>query len=225
MELFKIMQSTFSAREFTKEPFPDETLYKILDNARFAPSGGNRQGWRVIIARDTNTRKLLSELAIPASKRYTAQRKHGENPWNSIDPTSIDTEVIESTPAPTHLTQSYLQASVVLIVCVDLKVVASIDQYLDRVGVVSGASIYPFVWNILLAANNEGYGGTITTLAIAQESELQKLLGIPNHYAVCSLIPLGKPLKRLTKLKRKSVPDFATHEHWDGNPLVKKQEN
>ena len=44
----------------------------------------------------------------------------------------------------------------VLVVCVDLKVVASTDQDLERVGVISGASIYPLVWNILLSARHEG---------------------------------------------------------------------
>ena len=52
MELYDVMRTTFSAREFTADPVPDETLFKILDRARFAPSGGNRQGWRVIVVRD-----------------------------------------------------------------------------------------------------------------------------------------------------------------------------
>ena len=75
----------------------------------------------------------------------------------------------------------YKKAPVVLVFCVDLQVVASTDKNLDRVGVISGGSIYPFVWNALLAARNEGYGGTITTLAVAQEPKLQEALGVPPH--------------------------------------------
>ena len=52
-----------------------------------------------------------------------------------------------------------------LVITVDLRYVAAMDQHLDRIGVVSGASVYPLVWNILLAARNEGYGGTLTTMA------------------------------------------------------------
>ena len=107
----------------------------------------------------------------------------------------------------------------VLVVCVDLRVVASTDQHLDRVGVISGASIYPFVWNILMAARHEGYGGTITTLAVAQEPKVKELLNIPPHVAVSALIPLGRPLRRLTRLRRKPVPEFARHEGWEGQPL------
>ena len=61
----------------------------------------------------------------------------------------------------------------VLVVCVDLRLVAASDQDLDRVGIVGGASVYPLVWNILLAARNEGFGGTITTMAVAEEPKVR----------------------------------------------------
>ena len=220
MELYDVMRTTFSAREFTDDPLPDATLFKILEHARFAPSGGNRQGGRVIIVRDRATREALAALTEPAAKRYVAQLQAGESPWNTIDPTSVDAATIEHTPAPARLTQTFVQAAVVLVVCVDLKVVASTDQELKRIGVISGASIYPLVWNILLAARHEGYGGTITTLTVAQEPKLQALLGIPPHVAVCAVMPLGKPVKQLTKLSRRAVPTFVTHERWDGAPLT-----
>jgi nitroreductase len=111
-------------------------------------------------------------------------------------------------------------AAVVLLICVDLRVVASTDQHLKRVGVISGASIYPFAWNILLAARHEGFAGTITTLAIAEEPRIQALLGIPSHVAVAAVMPLGRPVKTLTKLKRKTVPEFAMLERWGGAPLA-----
>ena len=84
---------------------------------------------------------------------------------------------------------------VVLVVCVDLRAVAALDKDLDRVGVVAGASVYPLVWNILLAARNEGFGGTITTMAVAEEPALKELLGIPEPYAVAAVVPLGKPVE------------------------------
>ncbi|MGQ4808449.1 hypothetical protein NKDENANG_01832 [Candidatus Entotheonellaceae bacterium PAL068K] len=220
MELYDVMRTTFSAREFTNHPLPDAVLFKILENARFAPSGGNRQGGRVIVVRDPATREALAALTAPAAKRYVAQLQAGENPWNTIDPTAVDAATIEQTPAPARLTELFVHAAVVLVVCVDLKVVASTDQDLARIGVISGASIYPLVWNILLAARHEGYGGTITTLTVAEEPEVQKLLGIPQHVAVCAVMPLGKPVKPLTRLRRRAVPEFVKRERWDGESLT-----
>ncbi len=219
MELYDVMHTTFAAREFTDAPLPDATLYRILDHARFAPSGGNRQGWQVIIVRERATREALVALTEPAAKRYVAQQRAGENPWNSVHPTAVDDATIAQTSALARLTEPLLRAPVILVVCVDLQVVASTDQYLDRVGVISGASIYPFAWNILLAARHEGYGGTITTLAVAQEPKLQALLGLPAHVAVGAVMPLGQPVTQLRRLRRKAVSEFARHERWGGPAL------
>ena len=219
MELYDVMRTTFSAREFTDAPVSDETLHKILDNARFASSGGNRQGWHVLIVRRQQTREALAALGEPAAKRYAAQQLAGESPWNSVSSTNVDAATIENTQVPARLRESFIQAPVVLVVCVDLRGVASTDQYLERVGGISGASIYPFVWNILMAARHEGFGGTITTLAVAQEAKVKELLNIPPYVAVSAVIPLGEPVKRLTRLRRKPVPEFARHESWDGEPL------
>jgi len=220
MDLHDALRTTFAAREYTADPLPDETLFRILDRARFAPSGGNRQGWHVIVVRDGRTRQALADLTVPAARRYAAQQVAGENPWNPVDPTTVDPPTIERTPAPTRLTEPLFRAAAVLVVCVDLKVVAATDQYLPRVSVVPGASIYPFVWNILLSARGEGFGGTITTLAVSQEPKVRELLGIPGHVAVAAVVPLGRPVKQLTRLRRKGVAEFTTRERWNGPPLV-----
>ena len=220
MELNDVMRTAFAAREFTGEPLPDAVLYEILEHARFAPSGGNRQGNRVIVVRDPRTRDTLAKLAEPAAKRYAAQKAAGENPWNSIMPSALADSVFEQTEPPPMLTHSFRNASVVLVFVVDLKVVASTDQYLDRVGVISGASIYPFVWNVLLGARQAGFGGTITTLAVARESEVQALLGIPGDCAVAAIVPLGRPVKQLTKLRRRRVEEIAARERFGGKPFT-----
>ncbi len=220
MEAYDVMRTTFAAREYTGDPIDDATLYRILDNARFAPSGGNRQGWKVIVVREPATRHEIAELARPAAQRYVAQLVAGENPFNTIQPTKLDAATIRETEVPQVLFQPIRDAAVVLVVCVDLEVVASMDAALDRVGITSGASIYPFAWNILLAARNEGFGGVLTTFATAAEPAVQELLGLPPTIAVAAVIPLGKPRKQLTRLKRNPVESFATRESWNGSRLT-----
>jgi nitroreductase len=102
------------------------------------------------------------------------------------------------------------------VVSVDLAVVAALDQDLDRVGITGGASVYPLIWNILLAARGEGYGGTFTTMAIAAEDQVRRLLGIPDQHAVAAVVPLGKPVRQLTKLRRRPVAEFTTRDRFDG---------
>ena len=219
MELYEVMRTTFSAREFTDDPVPDELIHRLIENGRFAPSGGNRQGAHVIVIRDQATKDAIAELAIPAAKRYTAQRANGESPWNPVYPPQVSPEVIEQTTNVGGLSSTYSTAPVLLMVCVDLGVVAATDQLLERIGVISGASIYPLVWNLLLSARNEGYGGTLTTMPVAEEPNLKVLLEIPEDVAVAAIIPLGKPLKQLTKLRRRPVEEFTHLERWSGGPL------
>jgi nitroreductase len=174
----------------------------------------------VIVVREQATKDAIAELTAPAAKRYAAQVQAGESPWNTIDATKVSAETVASTPAPPRLTEPTRRAPVLLLICVDLRVVASLDQNLSRVGVISGASIYPFAWNVLMAARHEGLAGTITTLAVAQEPKIQALLGLPGHVAVAAVMPLGRPTKALTKLTRKPVEEFAMRERWGGAPLT-----
>lgn len=219
MELYEVMRTTAAVREFTDDPLPDDVLRTILDIARFAPSGGNRQGTQVLVVRDMETRRSLAELTIPGARRYTAQKAAGEGPWNAVVPTRLSEDEIAATEVPDFWTTPVLEAAVVLVVCVDLRVVAAVDQDLDRVGIVGGASVYPLVWNILLAARNEGFGGTITTMAVAEEPRVRELFGIPEEYAVACVVPMGKPVRQLTKLSRVSVEDLTRRENWEGGPL------
>jgi nitroreductase len=219
MELYDVMRTTFAVREFTDDPLPDPVLYRILDNARFAPSGGNRQGTHVTVVRDATVRQRLAALTVPGAQRYFTQLAAGENPWNPVEPSGVPAETIAGTTVPDEFTAPFRRAAVVLVVTVDLRYVAATDQHLDRIGVVSGASVYPLVWNILLAARNEGYGGTLTTMAVPEEVQIRDLLGIPDTHAVAALLPLGKPTRQLSKLRRRPVEEFTTRDRFDGEPF------
>lgn len=214
MDIYDVMRTTGAVRQFTGDPLPDETLNRILDNARFAPSGGNRQGTRVVAIRDQATKEALADLSATGSRRYIAQQRNGESPWNPLHPMGVSQADLDAVKVPRAA--QLLDAEVVLVVCVDLGVVAAFDQNLDRIGVVPGASVYPLVWNILLAARNEGFGGVLTTMAIAEEPAVKELLGIPDDYAVAAVLPLGKPVKQVRKLTRKPVAEFVTRERFDG---------
>ena len=222
MELSEVMRTTFSARAFTDEAIPETTLYRILDNARFAASGGNRQGWHVIVVTDGAIRRQLAGICAPVFRYYRAQAAAGETPFNPITATQVDPAEAARTELGYPLLEHFddvQKVPVVLVVALDLRVVTAFDANQERIGVISGASIYPFVWNILLCARNEGYGGVLTTFLAHGEREAQSILALPDYYAVAAMLPLGKPVKQLTKLKRKPVESFTTIDRFDGEAL------
>ena len=220
MDISEVIRTTFAARQFTDDPVPDEVIERMLEHARFAPSGGNRQGWHVIVVRAPEIRAAIAAAAERPAKRYVAMAQAGEGPWNAAFPSVVTDETAASVPTPRRLMDPYVEAPVLLAICVDLGVVASVDKELDRVGVISGGSIYPFVWSLLLMARDQGYGGTLTTIPIANEPELKPLLGLPDHYAIAAFLPIGKPAKQLTKLKRGPVEGFTTIDRFDGDAFI-----
>jgi len=216
MDFEEVLRTTFAARAFTDATVSDDTVEQLLDMARFAPSGGNRQGWRVIVVREAQTRAGMKALMAPVARHYMAQRMAGENPFSTVTPSEVTPEQVAAVELPPGLLDWVETAPVILVVCVDLDVVASFDVDLDRVGVISGASIYPFAWNILLAARSLGLGGTLTTFLAGAEPAACELLGIPPGHAIAAVLPIGRPPKQLTRLTRRPVREFATRERFDG---------
>lgn len=220
-ELDDVIRTTFAARTFTDEDVTDAEVADILDLARFAPSGGNRQGWRVVVVREPARKAAVLECGTPAVRRYVTEAANGHNPLNTIVPSPVTDEQAAELPDE-HLAwyRGLASAPVLLVVGVDLSVVASVDAGLNRVGVASGASIYPFVHNVLLVARSRGLSGVLTTFAAAGEGQVRELVGFPPEVAVAAVVPLGHPTKVLTKLTRRPVDSFARFERWDGEAVT-----
>lgn len=225
MELHEAMRTTPSTREFTDEPVPDEVLHRILDAARFAGSGGNRQGWRVVVVRDAATREELRHLYDLSWREYIAHRRLGQVPFAPLDRgrwtgPAVDLEEARRTPAPSPLGEHLHEAPVLLVVCAILERLACMDNGLDRQSIVGGASIYTFCHNVLLAARAEGLGGVLTTVLCRQEDRVRDLLHLPEGVAVAATIPLGHPREHVTRLRRAPVEGFTVVDRFDGEPFV-----
>jgi nitroreductase len=225
VELYEAMRTTPATRAFLDEPVPDEVVHRILDHARFAPSGGNRQGWRVIVLKDPETRRRIRDLYVLGWREYMAHvreklvpfapREHGRWPGPAVD-----LEEARATPAPNAFGDHLDTVPVLMVLAADLHVLATVDNGLDRQSIVGGGSVYPFGHNVLLAARNEGLGGVLTSVLARQEPAVRELLGLPEQYAVAGLIALGRPEKTITKLKRNPVEDFAVVDRFDGAPFT-----
>ena len=107
----------------------------------------------------------------------------------------------------------------VLAVAADLRRIVAADAELDRATVVPGASIYPFCWNVLLAARARGLGGVLTTFLSRAEPQAAPLLRLPDGYALAATIFLGHPVHQPTRLRRNEVATFASVDTFDGPPL------
>jgi nitroreductase len=198
MELREALRTTGSVREFTTEPVSDAVLQRVLDSARFAPSGGNRQGWRVVVVADPVTRRALRDLYLPGWYDYLAIASAGLTPWAPVTDRTAETNALSGAPGiaataasgPGGFAEHLDTVPVLLALFADLRALAAVDREYERYQFAGGASVYPFAWSVLLAAREEGLGGVITTMATRREPEVKSLLGAGDELALAAMIPI-----------------------------------
>lgn len=212
LDLLQTLRTNGSVRGFTTDPVTSDTVHAVLDTARFAPSGGNAQGWGVIQVDSPAIRRELARLSQATWDEYAAQRSAGRRPFAADDsgrwPGLGSLANVELPHAPNPLIDALERVPIVLVITADLGAIAAMDTDLDRVQFCGGASVYPFCWSILLAARAHGLGGVLTTFLVRQEAEAKALLALRPSEAIAAMICLGVPTHQNTKLARKPVESF-----------------
>lgn len=216
-ELYELMRCAPSTRRFTSEPVPHEVLQRVFENARFAPSGGNRQGWRLVVVTDQDTRRRLRELYEKPWVQYMEQTG-GRAVLEAGEAGGVPAGRLRMLRGADEFAHHFDLVPVHLVVCVELQALAIVDSSLDRPSIVGGASVYPFVQNILLGLRAEGLGAAFTTLLTPAEEQVRELLGLPDGVVLAGHISVGYRADPWPKqLKRNPVNEFAFGERY-GQP-------
>jgi len=219
MDLYQVMRTTSSCRYFTDDPVDDATVYRVLDHARFASSGGNRQGWRTLVVTDPELKSAIAGLHRKQWDAYLQHAREGVVGYNT-DPAHGRMESGNRAQHRLDRTDDFAKAladvPVLLVHCIELATLAITDKDLDRPSIVGGGSLYTFVQNVLLACRSEGLGSALTTLLAAEEPAVKQLLDIPDGYAVGALVSVGWPVpdKQYTRLTRRPVEEIAFRNTW-----------
>jgi nitroreductase len=228
MDLEQALRTTGAVRDFEDREIPDEVLYRILDAARFAPSGGNRQAWRVIVVKDPPVRARLGALYQTGWYEYLAMGQAGLVPWAPVTDRDAEAAALAQSAAvralasdrPPGFAEQLERVPALLLLLADLRGLAAVDRDHDRYTLVGGGSVYPFGWSVLLAAHGAGLGGVLTTMLVREEHSVLELVGAPAGWVVAGAVALGYPKQpRPTRLRRGAVESFATVDRFDGPPL------
>jgi nitroreductase len=212
MDLYETMCCAPTTRRFSSDPVPGEVLGRVLENARFAPSGGNRQGWRVVAVQQAGTRRALRDLYQPHWRAYMEQTGGAAV---LADRELIDSPVGRRVKRADEFAEHIHEVPLHLVVCAQLGDLAIVDSELDRPSIVAGASIYPFVQNILLGLRAEGLGAALTTLLAPAEPLVKELLSIPDDVVLAAYVLVGhRDEPWPARLSRKPVEEFAFSERY-----------
>jgi nitroreductase len=189
----------------------------VFEHARFAPSGGNRQGWRVIVVTDPQLRRRMRELYEQPWEDYMVTTG-GRAALDAGEASGLSAGRLGMLRGADEFAHHFDEVPVHLVVCAQLESLAITDAELERPSIVGGASIYPFVQNVLLGLRHEGLGSAFTTLLVPAEPQLRRLLDIPDGYAVAGHISVGHRDGDWPRtLTRNPVSEFAFGERF-GQP-------
>ena len=212
MELYEALRGAPTTRSFAPDPVPREVLRRVLDNARFAPSGGNRQGWRLIAVEDADTRRSLRDLYQPHWRDYMERTGAAAILAN---PGDLPPARVRMLRRADEFAERLHEVPLHLVVCAQLGDLAIVDSGLDRPSIVGGASVYPFVQNVLLGLRAEGLGAALTTLLTPAEPQVRRLLAIPEDVVLAAYVLVGRRTDPWpVRLARRPVEQFAFSERY-----------
>lgn len=210
--IYEAMSTTRAVRRLRADPVPDDVLRRVLVAATWAPSGGNRQPWRVVVVRAAETKARLGALYAARWRDYAA---NGRAQLTAL-PEAARARAQRTYAAGDYLAEHFHELPVVLVFCFDPRGLAITDRQLSRPSVVGGGSLYPAVQNALLACRAEGLGCVLTTLLCADEPEIAPLLGLPPPWATYAFVPIGYPVGTgHGPLNRRPLADMAFADRWD----------
>ena len=198
MDLFDALHTQRAIRRFKPDPVPDELVRQVLDAAIRAPSGGNSQPWSFLVLKDADVRRQVGAFYKRAWDQTGMSRL-------ASDPDPSRARVYGSAG---YLAKRMGEAPVLMLACIEGRAGSS--------SFTTGASIYPAVQNLMLAARGLGLGTVITTVHRRYQNEIKALLDIPDGIETAALIPMGYPAEgtRFGPTNRRPLGEVAFRDRW-----------
>ena len=197
MDFYEVANTQRAMRRLRTDDVPDDLLWKILDTAIRAPSGGNRQPWNFLVVRDPEKKRKIAEWYLEAWERTYGQAR---------DQMLANPDMARTFRSADHLARTIADVPVLIF--------ATVMKDMPNVSATLGASIYPAVQNLMLAARAEGLGTTLTTLHKFREAEVKKLLGIPDNVETMAMIPVGWPKGNFGPASRLPIEKVTYWDEW-----------
>ena len=200
-DVFDIIHTTRAMRRLKPDPVPDALIRQILEAGICAANGGNTQKWRFMVIRDGAKKQAVQKVYKRAYDQIVGPRYASAAP----PPGSDTARYKRQHDAVEYLTDHYHEAPVWIVAC--LEEGAAPTRW-------SGASVYPAVQNMLLAARALGLGSTLTTRHLFFEQDAENALGLPAGVQSYAILPIGWPMGNFGPVGRGNLADFVYGDNW-----------
>ena len=206
--LLEGINSTRAIRRYRDESIPDKDLRDMLFAATRAPSGSNRQPFRFVVLTDSEKAKQAKVLIKQGAESVWRAKKTNDqyDQRSGADSTSPKARMARTMDS---YVENFDKVPALILPC--------LVRYREPTPM-EGASVYPAVQNLLLAARALGYGGVITGFHHMVETELKNLLGIPEEVFVSCTVTLGKPKGKHGPVRRRPMNELVYGDTWNESP-------
>jgi nitroreductase len=207
--LLEGIATTRAIRRYHNEPVPPEVLRAVLFSATRAPSGSNRQPFRMVVLTD-GPRAGEAKRLIGDSARRVWGTKRQIDAYDSGSGLAVNSPKSRTARALQEYVDDFERVPVLILAC--------LVRYREATSF-EGASVFPACQNILLAARALGYGGVLTGFHFGVEAELRALLGVPDDVFMAATITLGRPKGGHGPVRRRPMAELVFDDTWD-NPAA-----
>ena len=206
--LFEGLVTTRAIRRYLDEPIPQSVLRDILFAATRGPSGSNRQPFRFVVL-DTGDKAQAAKTMIGESARALWRAKRESDGYDQGSGADAGSPKARMAKTMQSYVDNFDRVPALVLPClVRYRAPAPME----------GASVYPAVQNLLLAARAFGYGGVITGFHGSVDVELKKLLGIPEEVFIAATVTLGKPAGAHGPVRRRPMNELVYGAEWGHAP-------
>jgi nitroreductase len=204
----EVLYTTRAMRRVRPDPIPSDVQQRILDAAIRAPSGGNMQAWRFLLVDDAQVKAALAPLYRDSISRLWATIYADRITAAHESPDSPDgRDMLRMQASAQHLADHFEEVPLFLFAFV----------MMDP----NGGSIFPAVWNAMLAASAEGVGSALTSvLGLFHGGEALEVLGVPadQGWQMSCCVSFGYPTGRWGLAVRRPVHEVSYRNRW-GEPV------
>ena len=206
--LLEGINSTRAIRRYRDESIPEKDLRDMLFAATRAPSGSNRQPFRFVVLTDSEKAKQAKVLIKQGAESVWRAKKTNDQYDQRSGADSASPKARMARTMDSYV-ENFDKVPVLILPC--------LVRYREPTPM-EGASVYPAVQNLLLAARALGYGGVITGFHHMVETELKNLLGIPEEVFVSCTVTLGKPKGKHGPVRRRPMNELVYGDTWNESP-------
>jgi nitroreductase len=211
MDIYEALYTTRAMRRVSKDPIPVDVQARILDAAIRAPSGGNQQNWRFVLLDDPEKKAALGPLYRHAAGEL----------WKTVYKPQLDAAAASpDEPASIEILKIQRSAQWLADHFEDVPLFMFPFSQHDP----TGGSIYPAVWNAMLAARAQGVGSCLTALLqFWHPAETLEILGVPTDegWVLSGTVSFGYPTGRWGIAQRLPVHRVTYRNTWGADPGFK----